>query len=167
MHRARLMSCALASVAVVACSVPGQAVPTPEAFTALYVVTNGPHPLYASDGEWLRARSPGQPPGQAEIHTIDVARIARAQNRVSDSDGTWLLKDCIFDVFATTPDQQDATYLWAHGRVVRCAEPIADGVVEPQMGVRPQKLRIYDGRLGFFPMTLLDTYTGSAPAPRH
>jgi hypothetical protein len=33
------------------------------------------------------------------------------------------------------------------------------------MGVRPNKLWIYDGQVGYFPMSLLAAYTGSAPAP--
>jgi hypothetical protein len=156
----------MASLALAACT-PGQpALPTPEPFTALYLVTNGPYPLYATDGEWLAARAPGMPATQAEQITIEAERIARARNHFDPRDGAWLLRGCLFDVQGTGPDPREASYLWAHGRIVRCDEAVMDGVLEPQMGVRPNKLHVYDGRVGYFPMSLLDRYTSSAPATR-
>jgi hypothetical protein len=143
------------------------ATPTPEPYTALYVATNGPHPLYETYGEWLTGRPPGAPAAQSESLTIAAARVARAQNRFDPDDGAWLLAGCIFDVQSTTPDEQDTTYQWAYGRVVRCDEPIADGILEPQMGVRPSKLWVYDGRVGYFPMSLLERFTGVRPTPSH
>jgi hypothetical protein len=140
--------------------------PAPEAFTALYVVNNGPYPLYANFGDWAANRPPGLPPGEADKQTIEAGRIARAQRRIASDARAWLLKGCIFDVQTTSADQQDASYVWAYGRVARCDEPVEDGVLEPQMGVRPEKLRVYDGLVGYFPMSLLDVYTGSAPTPR-
>lgn len=126
----------------------------------VYMVTNGPHPVYATYGEWLAARGPGTPAAQAESATIDAARIARVQQHFDPGDGAWMLAGCTFDVQSTTPDEWDATYEWAFGRIVRCDEPVADGVVEPQMGVRPRKVWIYDGRVGYFPRDLLEPSSG-------
>jgi hypothetical protein len=120
--------------------------------------------VYAAYGEWLAARGPGEAATQAEANTIVAGRIARAQSRFEPDDGAWLLRGCIFDVQSTSPDDQDTTYRWAYGQVVHCDEPIADGVLEPQMGVRPSKLWIYDGRVGYFPMSLLERFTGGIPA---
>jgi hypothetical protein len=117
-------------------------------------------------GDWAAARPPGLPLGEADKQVIEAGRIARAQHRVGTDAGAWLLKGCIYDVLTTRAGQQDASYVWAYGRVARCAGPVEDGVLEPQMGVRPEKLRIYDGRVGYFPMSLLDVYTGSPPTPR-
>jgi hypothetical protein len=142
------------------------AAPTQLAFTALHVVNNGPYPLYASYGEWLATRGPGVPLTQIDNLTIDAARVARAQHRVRPDDLPVLFKGCIFDVETTQADQQEASYVWAFGQVVRCDETVADDVLEPQMGVRPEKLRIYDGLFGYFPMSLLDPYSGSPLAPR-
>jgi len=167
MRSARVIKCALACLVLAACSAPRPVGPTPEAFTALHVVRNGPYPLYAFYGEWLADRAAGVPLSVAEKQTIDNGRVVRAQHRVAPDEGPWLLRGCIFDVRTTSHDQEDASYLWAYGRVVRCDEPVEDGVVEPQMGVRPNKLRIYDDQVGYFPMSLLDPYTGGAPAPRH
>ncbi len=169
MRFARLLSSALLSLGIPACITAQPAVPTPEPYTKLYLVSNGPYPLYGTYGEWVaaRARAPGVPNAQVERQTIDAARIARAQSRFDPQSEAWLLKGCIFDVQSTRPDEQDTAYVWAYGRVVRCDEPVVDGVLEPQMGVRPNKLWIYDGRVGYFPMSLLDPYSGSAPAPRH
>ena len=80
--------------------------------------------------------------------------------------GSGCISGCIFDVQGSSPDQQDASYLWAYGRVFRCDEVIGTGLPEPQMGIRPHELRIYDGWVGYFPMSLLDPYTGGPPAPR-
>jgi hypothetical protein len=166
MRVARLMTSALASMGLVACSAGRPVTPTPEAFTALYVVNNGPYPLYATFGEWAAARPPGLSLSEADKQIIEAGRIARAQHRIGSDDGAWLLKGCIFDVQTTSADQQDPTYVWAYGRVARCDEPVEDGVLEPQMGVRPEKLRIYDGQVGHFPMSLLEVYSGPAPTPR-
>jgi hypothetical protein len=167
MHRLLWLMCGvLGSLVVAACALGQPVVPTPEVFTALYVVRDGPYPLYADDGDWLATRAAGLLATDAQRQTIDAARIARAQHRVRPEDGPSLLTGCIFDVHSTTPDQREPNYLWAFGRVVRCAEPIEDGVVEPQMGTRPQKLRVYDGYLGYFPMSLLDPYLGTVVAQR-
>jgi hypothetical protein len=166
MRVAHLLSGAMLSLGVAACSAGPAAAPTAEVFKALHVVNNGPYPLYANVDDWVAARPTGLAPAQAEKQTIQAGRVARAQHRVGADEGAWLLKGCIFDVRATSSDHQEASYVWAYGRVVRCDEPVEDGVVEPQMGVRPEKLRIYDGQVGYFPMSLLDPYTGSAPAPR-
>jgi hypothetical protein len=152
-------------IGLAACAAVGPSAPTPQTNTALYTVTNGPHPLYAAYGEWLAARAPGATAAQAEARTIAAGRIARAQNRFDPNDGAWLLKGCLFDVQSTGPDEQDTTYQWAYGTVVRCDEPVNDGVVEPQMGVRPNKLWIYDGWVGYFPMSLLERFTAEGPAP--
>jgi hypothetical protein len=160
------MTGALTSVGLVACTIGQPVTPTPEALSALYVVNDGPYPLYANSGEWAAARPRGVPLGEADKQTIEAGRIARAQRRIGTDDRAWLLKGCIFDVQTTSADQQDPRYVWAYGRVARCDEPVEDGVLEPQMGVRPEKLRIYDGQVGYFPMSLLDVYTGRAPTPR-
>jgi hypothetical protein len=125
------------------------------------MATNGPHPLFTSYAGWLPTRAPGETATDAERAAIEAARVARAQNRLGDTDRPALLRGCIFEVLSTTPDQQEPAYLWAYGKVIRCAEPVADGVLEPQMGVRPNKLRTYDGLLGYFPMSLLEPYTGT------
>ena len=156
----------LTTLTLAACTVGRPAGPTPEALGALYVVRNGPYPLYAEYGAWLAARGTGVLASQAEPQTIEAARVARAQHRVRADDGPWLLRGCIFDVHSTTADPQESSYVWAFGQVVHCDEPIEDGVLEPQMGTRPQKLRMYDGYIGYFPMSLLEPYTGSAPAQR-
>jgi len=166
MRVARLMTGALASTGLVACTLGQPVTPTPEAFTALYVVNNGPYPLYARFGDWAAARPQGLSLSEADKQTIESGRIARAQHRIGSDAGAWLLKGCLFDVKTTSADQQDASYVWVFGRVARCDEPVEDGVLEPQMGVRPEKLRIYDGLVGYFPMSLLDVYTGTAPTPR-
>ena len=139
--------------------------PTPEPNLALYTVTNGPHPVYAAYGDWLATRGPGTPASQAESLTIAAARMARVQLRFDPGDGAWMLAGCLFDVQSTSPDGQDPTYEWAFGQVVRCDEPVEDGVVEPQMGVRPRKVWIYDGRVGYFPLSLLARSTGDALSP--
>jgi hypothetical protein len=167
MRFARLFGSALVSIGLAACTTAQPAVPTPEPFTKLYLVTNGPHPLYATYGDWLSSRPPGTATIQAEHRTIEAGRVARAERRFDPHDTAWLLTGCIFDVQSTSPDEQDTAYMWAYGRVVRCDEPVVDGVLEPQMGVRPNKLWVYDGQMGYFPMSLLDQYVGSAPAPRH
>src|SRR5438105_12507627 len=167
MRWAVLFNGTLASLVVAACGTPQPVEPTPEAFTALHVVNNGPFPLYAAYADRVATRPAGVPLNVVEKQTIDSGRIARAQNRVRIDDDAWLLKGCIFDVESTAPDQQETSYVWAYGHVVRCDELLTDGVVEPQMGIRPNKLRVYDGHFGYFPMNLLDSYTGSAPAPRH
>jgi len=125
--------------AVVSCTAAPPAAPTSQPYTALYVVTNGPHPVYATYDEWLASRAPGATAAQSESLTITAARILRAQNRFEPDDVGWLLVGCIFDVQSTSADKQDTSYEWAYGQVVHCEEPILDGVVEPQMGVRPQK----------------------------
>jgi hypothetical protein len=130
----------------------------------LYEVTDGPHPLYATFDELLVARAVGASAVQAEATAIAAGRVARVQNRFDPGEGAWMLAGCIFDVQSTRPDEQDAAYEWAYGQVVRCDEPIADGIVEPQMGVRPFKLWVYDGRLGYFPMRLLQRYYGDVMA---
>jgi hypothetical protein len=139
--------------------------PTPEPFTALYLVKNGPYPLYAVDGEWLANRVGGLPLAQADDLTMRARRVAQVQNRISPTDEPWLHSGCIFDVQRTRPDQQDASYVWAYGQVFRCDDLIETGIPEPEMGVRPHELRIYDGSLGYFPMSLLEPYTGAPPAP--
>jgi hypothetical protein len=164
---ARRLSGAVASLALAGCGTAPPAAPTREAYTALHLVTNGPYPLYASYGEWLTTRRQGVTLVETEKLTIDAARVARAQHRLRPNDGPALFKGCIFDVESTQADQQEVSYVWAFGKVVRCDEEVADDVLEPQMGVRPEKLRIYDGQLGYFPMSLLDPYSGSPPAPRH
>jgi hypothetical protein len=158
---------ALATLALVACSTPSAPPPpTSEPFTALHVVRTGPYPLYKKYGDWLGSRVGGLSVTQLEDQTIAAIKLAQVQNRVSPTDGLRLHSGCIFDVQSTRPDQQEASYLWAYGKVVRCDEPIMDGVSEPQMGVRPSKLRIFDGRLGYFPMRLLDPYQGPPPVRR-
>jgi hypothetical protein len=166
MRVAHLLSGAMLSLGLAACSAGAPAAPTAEVFKALHVVNNGPYPLYAHAADWVTARPTGLAPAQVEKQTIEAGRVARAQHRVRPDDGPWLLKGCIFDVQATSRDQQEASYVWAYGRVVRCDELVEDGVFEPQMGVRPAKLRIYDGQVGYFPMSLLNPYPGSAPAAR-
>jgi hypothetical protein len=131
------------------------------------MATNGPHPVYSTYGEWLATRSPGTPAAQSESLTIAAGRIARVQNRFDPDDEAWLLAGCIFDVHSTSPDEQDSTYQWAFGQVVQCDEPIVDGILEPQMGVRPRKLWVYDGRVGYFPMSLLEPFTNDAAASGH
>jgi hypothetical protein len=124
----------LASVALVlaACSPPAQPpAPTPEPFTALHVVRSGPYPLYEKYGEWLD--TPVSSQALAQLHS-----------------------GCLFDVQSTSPDQQDPSTLWAYGKVYRCDEQVTDGPPAPQMGVRPLEVRVHDGRLGYFPMRLLE-----------
>lgn len=145
-------------------SVPPQ--PMPEPFTALYVVRTGPYPLYENYGDWLANRPIGQTLSQIDELTMAARRVAMAQNRIGSFDGAWLHGGCIFDVEGTRPDEQETAYLWAFGRVFRCDEPIASPVPEPQMGVRPHALRIFDGLGGYFPMGLLEPYSGDPPAPR-
>src|SRR3954454_6405481 len=95
---ARLFSGAMAGLALAACS-PGQPpLPTPEPFTALYLATNGPYPLYATEGEWLAARPPGTPAMQPEQLTIEAERIARAANHFDPQNRAMLLRGCLFDV---------------------------------------------------------------------
>jgi hypothetical protein len=154
---------AILCLGLAACSAGPPATPTSEPGIALYVATNGPHPVYATYGEWLAIRAPGAPAAQSESLTIAAGRIARAQNRFDPDDGAWLLAGCTFGVLSTSPDEQDPTYQWAFGQVVHCDEPVADGVLEPQMGVRPAKLWVYDGLVGYFPMSLLEPFRGGAP----
>jgi hypothetical protein len=153
------------SLGLAGCTAAAPSVPTAEPSTALYVATNGPHPLYATYGEWLAARAPGATATQSESLTIEAARVTRAQSHFDPHDMAWLLAGCIFEVLSTSPDEQDAKYQWAYGRVVKCDEPVADGILEPQMGVRPSKLWIYDGQVGYFPMSLLEPLTGAASSP--
>jgi hypothetical protein len=128
----------LPALALAGCSTLGQpAPPAPEPFTALYLVKAGPYPLYE-----------------------------QVQDHISPVDGPRLHTGCIFDVQRTSPDQQDATNIWGYGRVFRCDDLVTTGIIEPQMGIRPKELRIYDGWVGYFPMRLLDPYTGTPPAPR-
>ena len=155
------------TLALAACSVIGAPPPpTPEAFTALYQVRTGPYPLYEEFGDWLADRVGGMSPSQAEDATMTARRVAEVQNRTSPDDGLWLRAGCLFDVQATSPDQQDPSYVWAYGRVVRCDEVISTRLPEPQMGIKPHALRIYDGWPGYFPMSLLDAYQGAPPPPR-
>jgi hypothetical protein len=156
----------VALIILAGCTPSAPRAPTPVAFTALYVVKNGPYPLFAQDGDWLATRAPGVSVKQTEEETIEHGLIVRALNKLSPDDGPWLLKGCIFDVQQTSSDAQDASYTWAYGKVVQCDEPAGTGLPEPQMGMRPRALRIYDGLLGYFPMSLLDRYTGNLPAPR-
>ncbi|HLZ27579.1 MAG TPA: hypothetical protein VKV73_09690 [Chloroflexota bacterium] len=128
---------ALLTLAVVGCRAPGQPPTTTEQFTALYRVTAGPFPLYS-----------------------------QIQDRTSPAHEPLLHTGCIFDVQRTSPDQRDASYVWGYGRVFRCDDVVTTGIVEPQMGIRPRELRVYDGSVGYFPMRLLEPYTGSPPAPR-
>lgn len=153
-------------LALAACTVSRPALPTPEPFTALHVVKTGPYPLYERYGEWLANRPSGVALAEADDRTMEASRRAQVQNRSLPAEGAWLHSGCIFDVEGTTADQQESGYLWAYGRVVRCAELVSTGLLEPQMGVRPRELRIYDGLFGYFPMSLLDPYTGDPPAPR-
>jgi hypothetical protein len=154
-------------LALAACTVSPPAPPTPQPFTAPHVVKLGPYPLYERYGEWLANRVSDIALAEADDRTMEAGRLARVQNRSLPTDGPWLHSGCIFDVEGTTADQQEPGYLWAYGRVVRCDELISTGLLEPQMGVRPRELRIYDGRPGYFPMSLLEPYTGSLPAPRN
>ena len=159
---------ALPALALAACSsMSAPLPPTPEPFTALYLVRNGPYPLYENYGDWLANRVGGLSLSQTDDLTMVTRRVAQVQNRVNPADGPWLHTGCIFDVERTIPDQQDTSYLWAYGQVIRCDELISSGVPEPQMGVRPHEFRIFDGWLGYFPMSLLDPYSGGLPAPRH
>ncbi|HEY3060488.1 MAG TPA: hypothetical protein VGL99_16135 [Chloroflexota bacterium] len=160
------VACVLAAFGLAGCGAPSQA-QRPGALTNLYVVKSGPYPLYTRDGEWLASRLTGLPLAEIDQHIISEAQVAQAQNRASRSDaGPWLHSGCIFDVQRMAPDAQDGDYFWAYGKVVRCDEPVVTGLPEPQMGVRPREVRIYDGLLGYFPARLLDRYTGSPPAPR-
>jgi hypothetical protein len=156
---------AILCLGLAGCSVGPPVTPTSEPYSALYVATNGPHPVYPTYGEWLATRAPGEKAAESESLTIAAGRIARAQNRFDPDDGAWLLAGCIFDVQSTSPDEQDTTYEWAFGQVVQCDEPVADGVLEPQMGARPRKLWVYDGQVGYFPMSLLKRFTRETPAP--
>jgi hypothetical protein len=157
---------ALPALAIAACSTVSQPLPpTPEPFTALYSVRTGPYPLYENDGEWLANRVGGLSLSQTDELTMTARRVAQVQDRIDPADGTWLHSGCIFDVLRTSPDQQEGNYLWAYGRVVWCHELIASRIPEPQMGVPPREFRIFDGQLGYFPMSLLDPYTGGLPPP--
>jgi hypothetical protein len=129
---------AIGALALVACSPSSPPLPTPEPFTALHVVRTGPYPLYEHYGEWLTTRA-------------------------ASESTTRLHSGCLFDVQSTRPDQGE---MWAYGKVYRCDELVTDGPPAPQMGVRPLEVRIYDGRLGYFPMRLLDPYQGPPPARR-
>jgi hypothetical protein len=149
-----------------ACSPSPPPQPAPEPFVALHVVRVGPYPLYEKFGAWIGSRARGLPLAQADDQTIAAIRTALVQNRSNPPEGLWLYSGCIFDVQSTRADQEDGSYLWAYGKVVRCDEPIANGVPEPQMGIKPHALRIFDGRLGYFPMRLLDPYRGAPPPPR-
>jgi len=62
------------------------------------------------------------PLDQADEAVMASARVVRVQNRGTSFDGPWLHNGCIFDVQRTSPDQQDSSYVWAYGRVVRCDE---------------------------------------------
>jgi hypothetical protein len=129
---------ALAVLALAGCGTLGQPSPGPsEPFTALYVVKVGPSPLFE-----------------------------QIQDRTSPADRPWLHSGCLFDVQRTLPDPQAASYVWAYGRVFHCDDVPTTGIVEPEMGIRPKELRIFDGSVGYFPMSLLAPYTGSPPAPR-
>ncbi len=152
--------CAALTLAILACGAPQ---PPPR----LYVVKSGPYPLYEHNGDWLATRLSGLPLAEIEERIIREARMTQAQNRAtSTTDGPWLHSGCIFDVQRTAPDAQDGSYVWAYGKVVRCDEPVVTGLPEPQMGMRPRALRIYDGLLGYFPASLLEPYAGSPPTPR-
>src|SRR5215471_15702716 len=104
---------AILCLGLVGCSVGQPVTPTPQPYTALYVATNGPYPVYATYGEWLAARRPGVTAEQSESLTISAGRLSRTQNRFDPGDGTWLLAGCLFNVQSTSPDEQDATYQWA------------------------------------------------------
>jgi hypothetical protein len=163
MRCVRVFGCALATIVLAACNAGQPAPATPQPSTALYIVNNGPYPVYATYDEWLSVRPSGISAAQAEHQTIDAARTVRAEGRFDPHEQGWLLPGCLFDVERTVADEQDFTYLWGYGRVVRCEEPIQDGVLEPQMGVRPNKLWVYDGHTGYVPMTLLDRYRDGQP----
>jgi hypothetical protein len=144
MRLSHRITSALPALALAGCSTLSQPPPVlPEPYTALYLVKAGPYPLYA-----------------------EARRAAQLQARADPADGPWLHSGCIFDVQRTRPDQQDASYVWAYGQVFRCDDLIETGIPEPEMGVRPHELRIYDGSLGYFPMSLLEPHTGAPPAPR-
>jgi len=132
----------------------------------VFVVTTGPYPLYQREGEWLATRLSGLPLAEIDDRIISEARVAQAQRKESASDGPWLHLGCLFEVQREGPDEQDSTYVWAYGRVVRCDEPVVNAVLEPQMGMRPREVRIYDGLVGYFPARMLEPYSGAAPAPR-
>ncbi len=154
----------LPALASVACStVRAPLTATPEPFTALYSVRNGPYPLYENDGEWLAKRIGGLSLAQADERIMKARRVAEVQDRIDSADGTWLHSGCIFDVLRTSTDQQDGSYVWAYGQVVWCHELLANSIPEPQMGVPPREYRISDGQIGYFPMSLLDPYTGGLP----
>jgi len=103
---------------------------------------------------------------QAEATLIADGRVARVQNRFDPGDTAWMLAGCVFEVQAIRGDERDTSYPWAFGKVVRCDEPVADGIVEPQMGVRPNKVWVYDGRVGYFPMHLLQPYDAEGSTGR-
>ena len=157
----------LITVVLAGCSVVSQPpAPTPESFTALYLVTAGPYPLYEDYGAWSANRVSGLPLAQADDRIIAARRVALVQDRIRPDDGIWLHSGCIFDVQGTSPDDVEADYVWAYGRVVRCDDLIGTGLPEPQMGIKPHALRIYDGLPGYFPMRLLEPYAGGTPPPR-
>jgi hypothetical protein len=133
---------------------------------SLSVVTTGPYPLYQREGEWLATRLSGLPLAEIDDRIISEARLAQAQRKESASDGPWLHLGCLFEIQRQSPDEQDTQYVWAYGRVVRCDEPVVRAVLEPQMGMRPREVRIYDGLVGYFPARMLEPYAGATPAPR-
>jgi hypothetical protein len=163
----RIITSTVLALALVACGPIGKPMPaTPEPSGALYVVTNGPYPLYGTDGEWLASRVGGLSLTQADDLLMTDRRVAQVQKRISPDDRPWLHSGCIFDVLGTVPDQQEATYAWAYGHVVRCDELITSDVPEPAMGVPPRHWRVFDGLEGYFPMRFLGPYVGELPAPR-
>lgn len=166
-RRERLFDCAILVLLAAACAQPAPApAPTSAPPTALYRVTNGPYPLYETDGEWLTGRAAGVSLVQVDEQIMAARRQVLVERRVGLAEGAWLHDGCLFDVQRTTPDTQDPSYVWAFGTVVRCDEPVANGPPEPQMGVRARQIRIFDGLAGYFPMRLLAPYTGSPPGPR-
>ena len=97
---------ALPVLAMAGCSLVAQpTAPAAEPFTALYVVKTGPYPLYQ-----------------------------QTQDRISPANGPWLHSGCIFDVQRTSPDQQDASYVWGYGRVFRCDDVVAKSLHDWSIG---------------------------------
>ena len=100
----------LPALALAGCGMVSPPPPTPQPFTALYVVTAGPYPLYAEYGDWFADRATGLPFAEADAQTMSARRVELARDPTSVPDGPWLHSDCIFDVQRTTPDEQDTSY---------------------------------------------------------
>lgn len=111
----------------------------------------------------------GQPPAAVPEPYTALYRVnagpyplyEQVQDGLRPVDEPRLHAGCLFDVQRT-----DATNAWAYGRIFRCDDVPTTAVIEPQMGIRPKELRVYDGWVGYFPMKFLDPYTGALPAPR-